>query len=291
MTDARTHAPAAIDPESPYHPAREVGHDHFSLRRIYAMVLRHFYLLRGSGPRLLELMYWPTVQVVLWGLITRFFREDSSYVEGAVGVLLAGVLLWDLVFRSNVGFAMSFMEEMYSRNLGHLYASPLRPSEHIVAMTVMSVLRTMLGVIPATFIAYFLYEYLIYTMGVPLIPFVINMMISGWILALVSSALLFRFGLGAESAAWVLVFALAPMSGIYYPLETLPESVRWLAWCLPTGYVFEGMRAVLVHNEFRADLLVQGFLINLAYYAAAVAAWLWAFHDARRRGHILTMGE
>ncbi|MGD8310599.1 MAG: hypothetical protein PVG98_14275, partial [Chromatiales bacterium] len=146
-----------------------------SVVRIYAMVMRYWYLLRSSWPRILELMYWPTVQMILWGLITQFLTTSSSYVAQAAGVLIAAVLLWDIFFRSEIGLAISFMEELYSRNLGHLFVSPLRPFELLIAMMTMSMLRVVIGVIPAMLLAILFYEYNIFTLGLPLIGFFVNL--------------------------------------------------------------------------------------------------------------------
>ena len=116
-----------------------------SLVRIGAMVLRHLYLLRTSWPRVIELMYWPTIQMILWGLVSDFFLTNSSWIAQAAGVLLAGVILWDVLFRGQLGFSLVFTEEMWSRNLGHLFSSPLRPWEFIAALMLISLLRTIIG--------------------------------------------------------------------------------------------------------------------------------------------------
>ncbi|MCG8508995.1 MAG: ABC transporter permease, partial [Rhodospirillales bacterium] len=108
------------------------------------MILRHLYVLRRSWPRIIELAYWPTVQMILWGFITTFFLSHSSWVAQAAGVLISGVLLWDVLFRSNLGLSISFIEEMWSRNLGQLFVSPLRPYEMVASLTIMSAIRTLL---------------------------------------------------------------------------------------------------------------------------------------------------
>ena len=112
-----------------------------SLRRVGALSLRYFYLLRGSWPRLVELAYWPTVQMILWGFITLFLVTQTSYIAQAFGVLLSAVMLWDVLFRSQLGVSVTFFEEMYSRNLGHLFVSPLRSWELILALMSMSLVR------------------------------------------------------------------------------------------------------------------------------------------------------
>jgi ABC-2 type transport system permease protein len=263
----------------------------FSIRRIGAMVLRYVYLLRGSWPRIAELIYWPTVQMILWGLITKFFLTHSSWVAQAGGVLIAGVLLWDVLFRSQLGVAVSFLEEVWSRNLGQLFVTPLRPYELMLSLATMSMLRTLIGTVPAALLAIPLYSYSIFTMGMPLLAFFVNLLIFGWAIGLAVSGCVLRYGLGAESLAWLAIFALAPVSGVYYPIATLPDWLQPLAWALPSAYVFEGMRAVMFDHVFRGDLFVGALALNTLYLVLGGATFLAFFHVVRRRGLLLQMGE
>lgn len=263
----------------------------FSLGRIYAMVLRHYYVLRSSWTRLLELAYWPTVQMVMWGFLTQFLAGNTSYVAQAFGVLLAGFMLWDLLFRSQLGVSVSFLEEMWSRNLGHLFVTPLRPTELMVSMMVMSVIRTMIGLLPATLLAIVFYGYSIYSLGWPLLAFYLNLVFFGWAMGLVISGFLIRYGMGAESLAWLTGFLIMPVSGIYYPISVLPGWLQSVAWCLPASYVFEGMRAVLVQGVARWDLMAAAAALNVVYIAGGMATFLGFFRAARHRGQLLQMGE
>ena len=262
-----------------------------SARRISALVLRYLYLLIGSWPRMLELIYWPMFQLVLWGFITKHLLTNSSWVAEASGVLIAAVLLWDILFRSQMGYSISFLEEMWSRNLGHLFVSPLRPYEMIAGLTCISFLRTLLGVLPATFVAIPLYHYSIYDIGLPLIAFFVNLLVFGWALGMMITALILRVGLGAESFAWLAVFAIAPISAIYYPVSVLPDWLQAVAWAMPPAYVFEGMRAVLFETSFRGELLMQSMALNAFYLALGLIAFLYSFRVARRRGLLLQIGE
>lgn len=255
------------------------------------MVRRYLYLLRTSWPRILELAYWPTVQMILWGFITQFLVTHSSWVAQAPGVLLSAVLLWDVLFRGQLGISLPFMEEMYSRNLGHLFVSPLRPYELICSLLTISLVRTLIGVGAAAALAVVLYHFSIFTLGLPLIAFFINLLVMAWSIGLVVASLVLRYGLGAESLAWVAIFALQPVSGVYYPIDVLPHWLQPVALALPSSYVFEGMRAILFTGEVRTDLLLRAALLNTIYLAAGVAIFLGAFRTARRRGLLLNMGE
>lgn len=262
-----------------------------SLRRIGAVCLRHLYTLKSGPVRLLEMAYWPTMQMILWGFISSFFTQHSSWLAQSAGALLAAMLLWDVLFRANLGVSVSFLEEMWARNLGHLFVSPLRPTEYLLALMTMSLLRTLIGIIPAAVLAIPFYSYNVFAMGLPLLVFFSCLMVTGWCLGIAICALILRFGLGAESLAWVVVFAFAPISGIYYPISVLPGWLQPLALAFPPAHVFEGMRAVLFDGAFLWGHLWAAVGLNLLYLAVAGGGFLLAFRGARRRGALLNHGE
>jgi len=259
--------------------------------RIWAMAMRYLYLLKNSWIRIFELAYWPVMQMIMWGFMTKFLLESGQPVLRAAGMLIAAVLLWDVMFRSNIGVAVSFLEEMWSRNLAQLFASPLRPWEWGVSLLFISLVRTLIGVAPAALLAIPLYEYSIFEMGLPLIAFFANLMIFGGAVGLAVSALVLRYGLGAESLAWVGIFLVAPISGIYYPIATLPDWLQTIAWLLPSAHVFEGMRSVLADGVFRTDLFMAAVGLNIVYMAICTAIFLLMFRIARIRGLLLQVGE
>lgn len=263
----------------------------FAPARIGAMLLRYLYLLRSSWPRALELLYWPAIQMVLWGFTSQFLMTNSSYVARAGGVLLAAVMLWDVMFRGQLGVSVSFLEELWSRNLGHLFVSPLRPYEWVLALLAMSLVRVIIGVLPAALLAIPLYHYSIFSLGLPLIAFFVLLLVMGWGLGLVIGALLLRHGLGAESMAWLAVFLLAPASAVYYPVSVLPVWLQYVAWALPSAHVFEGMRAVMFQRIFRLDHFLAALALDLVYIVFGGIIFLYAFRQARYRGALLQTGE
>ena len=262
-----------------------------SLRRIAAMVRRHVYVLRGSWARLLELMYWPLMQMLMWGFITVFLSEQSSWVAQGAGVLISAMLLWDVLFRANLGFAVPFLEEMWSRNFGQLFISPLRPGELVASLMVMSLIRTLIAILPAAVLSMVFFDVWVFSLGPPLIAFFANLLVMGWSVGLVVSAIVLRHGMGAEGICWAAVYLFAPVSGVYYPIAILPAWLQPVAWALPSSYVFEGMRAVLFDNVFRVDYLLGAAGLNVFYLAVAVAFFLYTVHVAREKGLLLQQGE
>ena len=262
-----------------------------SCRRINAMLLRHLYIMRRSWPRILEITYWPTMQMIIWGFLSTFLYSQSEWVARAFGVLLAGVMLWDVLFRGQLGFAVSFLEEMWARNLANIYVSPLRPAEHVATLICMSILRGVIGLTPASILAIFLFHFSIYDLGLPLVAFFANLIMLSWAVGLVSVALLMRYGLGAESLIWFIVFLLAPISAVYYPVSVLPDWLRHIAMAIPATSVFEGMRVVMFEHRFDHHLFWQAVWLNAIYLAVGGLIFVSALRDARRRGRLFQVGE
>ena len=267
--------------------------------RIWGMVYRHFCLYRRSWPRVLELVYWPTLQMCIWGFTTSYIvsrangsapASSTAAVAIAGGALLGGVLLWEVTLRSQMGVAISFLEELWSRNLGHIFVSPLRPWELIVAQLLVSIARTLFGVLPAAGLAWALYAFDILDMGPVIVLFFLNLMVMGWWIALGVVSLILRHGLGAEVLAWSVTFGLAPLSAVFYPVAVLPGVVQPIALAIPATHVFEGMRAALA-GETRWDHLAAAAALNLAWSLAAAALFAWQFRRAREGGALLSLGE
>jgi len=263
----------------------------FSPRRVGALVLRYWYLLRSSWPRMLELIYWSMVQVVTWGFIQSYVAQHSGFFVRAGATLIGAMLLWEMLFRGQLGFSVSFLEEMWARNLGNLMMSPLRPAEFVAALMVMSLIRLAIGMVPVFIVAFIFFDFNVLGLGVAFVCFFVNLILTSWAIALFVSGLLLRYGLGAESLAWTLAFLILPVSCVYYPVTVLPEWLQPVAWLLPPTYVFEGLRAVVIDHAFRGDLMAGALALNALYFCAAALAFLGLLQSARREGSLMQTGE
>jgi len=263
----------------------------FSPRRVAAMMLRYWYLLRSSWPRLIELVYWPTVQMITWGFLQYYIMQNAGFFARAGGTFIGAVILWDILFRGQLGFSVSFLEEMWARNIGNLMMSPLRPFEFIAALMVMSIVRLSIGVIPVTLLALAFFGFNLYGLGFALVAFFINLMLTSWAVGIFVSGLVLRNGLGAENLAWSIMFLFMPLTCVYYPVATLPVWLQPVAWMLPPTYVFEGMRALLIQRVFHSDLMLDALALNAVLFAGGVFAFLKLLESARRHGSLMQTGE
>ena len=261
-------------------------------RGVWGMMYRHLALFRRSWPRLLELAYWPVLGMCIWGFTASFLTSRlGTGAAVAASALLGGVLLWEVTLRSQMGMSISFLEEVWSRNLGHVLISPLRPWELVAALVGMSVVRMAAGVTPAVLLAWALYAFNLFALGPVLVLFFINLMIMGWWVALGVVSLILRHGAGAEPLAWSILFGLAPLSAVFYPVAVLPAGLRPVALALPSAHVFEGMRGILLDGVVQWHHLVWAFGLNAIWLGAASLLFAHQFHTARVRGAFLSIGE
>jgi ABC-2 type transport system permease protein len=274
-------------------PVREeaIRYQTFSPARVGALVLRHVYLLRSSWPRLLEVIYWPLVQMVMWGFLQSYLNQQSGMLAQAGGTLIGAILLWDILVRSQLGFSVSFLEEMWSRNLANLLITPLKRSEFLVGLMSVSMIRLAIGILPVTLLAIWFFGFNLWGLGLALGAFFANLLLTAWAVGMLASGLVLRNGLGAEGFVWTIMFLALPICCVFYPVETLPEFLRWVAWSLPPTYVFEGMRALMFEGVFRADLMVRALAINGLFILAAWFVFVRLLDSARRAGSLLSMGE
>lgn len=102
------------------------------LHRVAAVASRHLYIIRHSPIRLLEQVYWPILDLVLWGFVSISMEQLMASKLGAgasaagflVAAFLGANILWDLMFRAQQGVSIAYLEEVWARNLLNLFVSP-----------------------------------------------------------------------------------------------------------------------------------------------------------------------
>jgi ABC-2 type transport system permease protein len=206
-------------------------------------------------------------------------------------LIIGAVMLWDVLFRGQLGFSISFLEEMYARNMGNLMMTPLRPIEFVLALTIQSVIRLSIGMVPVSFLAIWFFDFNLWGMGLALAVFFMNLLLTSWAIGIIVSGILLRHGLGAENLAWGFMFLMLPFTCVYYPVDVLPQWLQWVSLSLPPTHVFEGLRALILEERFDAGAMLLAGLLNLAYLSAAAAIFAWLLRSARNSGSLLQIGE
>ena len=262
-----------------------------NLNKMYGLFLRHFYLIKSSLPRILDLIYWPTIQIILWGFISKFFSIYSDYYNNTLGVILTCAILYDILFRSSISFNMLFLEEIWSRNFTNLFIAPLKIKEIIVSLIFTALIRTLIGLVPAIMLTAPFFGVSILKLGFPLLLLFLSLYIFGITLGLFVSAGLLRYGPAFENIAWSSLFLLAPLGCIYYPIDILPNFFQIIAKGLPLVYIFDETRNILLNGSLNYENLKYAYLLNLIYLSCGIGLFYYAFLKARIKGTLINMGE
>ena len=262
-----------------------------NFNKVYALGLRHMYLISNSLPRIIDLIYWPTVQIFLWGFISKFFTLNSEYYSNTVGIILTAAILYDFLFRVSISFNMMFLEEIWSRNFTNLFIAPITISEMITSLTFTAILRAMIGMVPAAVLAIPLFGVSVFNLGIPLLFLLLSLYLFGITLGLLVTSGLLRFGPSFENIAWASLFFLAPLGCIYYPIEILPNSLQIIAKALPLVHIFEEMRSILLNGNVNYFDIIKSISISIVYFVLGVIVFYASYFGAKNRGTLINMGE
>ncbi len=262
------------------------------INRIIALLIRYQNIALGSTPRLISIFYWPTVQILFWGFFTNYFYQINEFnIWSSLNIILSAVVLWDVLFRSQLGLSMSFFEELWSRNLPNLFITPIKDHEIILGLLMISFLRTVLGLTPAIFFANYFFNFHLFELGFYLIFFFFNLTLIGWSIGLFVSALVLRYGQSFEELAWAIIFIVLPFSCVYYPLSSLPEVMQTFSSFFPTTMIFEEMRSLIFNSHLEYLNLIKIIFVNIFLLLLSSIFFLYMLNVVRKKGIMINQGE
>jgi ABC-2 type transport system permease protein len=265
-----------------------------SLRRTSALLLRQYYLLRGSPARVIPLFSWVAIDIILWGFITRYLNSVSGARFNFVPAMLGAVLLWDFMARVMQGITTAFLEDVWSRNFLNLFASPLSVSEYLSGLVLSSIATSAVGLVVMVALATLVFGLSFFIYGAMLAAFLLVLFLFGISLGIFGSALVLRFGPAAEWFIWPIPAFISPLACVFYPLATRPHWMQWLARIIPPSYVFEGMRQILAKqtnaptapHTIAATPILIGAVLAVVYLFAMAQAFTAVYKHAVRTGLI-----
>jgi len=261
------------------------------LSRIFAYTTRHLYLYKRSLPRLMEVFYWPLLDLLVWGFVSMYLSPYRGTLPDFVMFFVGALILWDVLFRCQQGITVSFLEDMWSRNLLNIFVSPLSPAEYVLSLLIISVFKLLLASTVMAMVAWLLYSFNILWFGFYLIPLVANLIIMGWAVGITTTGIILRYGQETEVLAWGIAFLFQPVSAVFYPVSVLPRPVQAIARYIPSSHVFEGMRRIIKEGVFPKEELIWAFGLNIIYIVVAVIFFSWNFRAVKKKGWLARVGE
>ncbi|MBM3216831.1 ABC transporter permease, partial [Candidatus Poribacteria bacterium] len=183
--------------------------------RVSAMILRYLYLYRRSLARAGEVFFWPVMDLLVWGFLTAYMRR--MVVPEAVLYLLGGMIFWDVLYRSQQAITLSLTEEIWVKNILNVFVAPISIAEMVLATCLMGVIKAGITGVVLGGLAYVLYSFQLFDVGLALVPFLVSLVLFGWAVGMCTMALILRFGQAAEALVWGVPFLIQPFSAVFYP--------------------------------------------------------------------------
>lgn len=252
--------------------------------RIWAVVLRHLYNFRHNLDRVVDAFYWPSLDIVVWGLTISAMQKQGESSVVQVVMILTATILWFVMWRGQGEITVNFLEELWSENLVNLFASPLRLVEWMIGLCLIGVVKLSLTLGLTSVLAFLLYRTNILEIGFWLIPFTITLTLFSWAFGFLTAGVFLRKGTDVQTLAWAGAFVLMPFSAVYYPLYLLPRWVQAISSFLPTTYVFEGMRSLILTGTTPVEGMAKSLTLSSVYLVIAVWFFVKSFAAAKEKG-------
>lgn len=254
-----------------------------NLYRVSGVFLRYFYVMRTGLHQLCDLLYWPLIDILLWGLASVWMQKES-HVGNFPLLVMTALIFWHICWRGATDISVSLLQEFWHRNLINLFSTPLKFSEWIAGMLLLCLTKLAMSITFGSIVVYILYSLNVFTVGWAFIPFAASLLIFGWSIGFISSSLIVYWGHKVEMLAWMTPYLFAPFSAVFYPLHVLPKWAQAISYCLPTTYIFEGMRSILTTGTFPiADFWIS-IGLNLVFLAGSLSLFRMMFLKSLNKG-------
>jgi len=256
--------------------------------RIAGLLLRYFYLYRRSVARIMGILFWPVMDLLVWGFLTTYLQK--MVLPAAVVFLLGAVIFWDIFYSSQQAITLSITEEIWVRNILNIFVAPVSVAELLVATSLVGVLRALTSATVLSLLAWFIYAFNLASIGFALVPFTFALLLFGWAMGMFTMALVLRFGQAAEALIWGIPFLIQPLSAVFYPVRILPRWLQTLSQIFPSTHVFEGMRAALATGRVDSRSLAAALLLDLLYLVLGALFFAWMLSRVREKGYLARLG-
>lgn len=261
-----------------------------NFRVIRALMIKYAFIVSRNSFRLMDLFFWPILDLLLWGMVTVYMMRVSSSSPTLVTFLIASIILWNVLYRAQQLIAVSFLDDVWSRNLLNIFGAPIRTIEYVGAACLMGLAQGLIVLVLLGTMAAFLHSLNILSMGLMLAFFFVNLLIMGWSLGLMVTGCILKWGPPAEALAWAVPGLVQPIAAVFYPVSVLPLWLQPLAMCFPASHIFEGMRATLAGHAVEPYHILSAVLLNMVYLALFGYFFQASLEDARQRGFLVKYG-
>jgi len=234
----------------------------------------------------MDVFFWPVMDLLVWGFLTVYMMRVNHGVPSLVTFLIAAIILWNVFYRAQQVVAVSFLDDLWSRNLINIFVAPIRTREYVGAAFIMGLVQSTIVVVLLGLLAVAFYKFNLLQLGLCFAALFGNLLLMGWAMGMLATGFILRWGPPAEALAWAVPILVQPISAVFYPVSVLPAWLQPVALCTPSAHVFEGMRQMLETGRIDPSHIWCAFLLNIVLMIACGAVFNWFLAGARRRGFL-----
>ncbi len=259
------------------------------IHRVKGLFMRHLYLYPRSIPRLMDVFFWPILELLMWGFLSLYLERLNLGNLNIVSLFLGAMIFWEFLSRSQNAVSVAFLEDVWERNILNVFVAPVQVSEFLASTLLLGLVRIGMTGVLLSILSFLFYHFNIFQFGIYTVPFLINLLIFGWVLGLFTTGIILRFGTSAQVLAFGLIFLIQPFSAVFYPVSALPHAIQWFSYILPSTYVFEGMRKVISVGTLPLHEIILSFGINIIYIAVVIFFFYRMFAKVKIQGKLLKL--
>lgn len=252
--------------------------------RIWAIITRHLIPMFRDPIRITDMAYYPLVDIILFGFLAVWAHEGTVKPDNFIFAFLNCVACWYLIYRSALEISRNLLIEIWDGHLVNLLAGPLSITELMISLMIIGFLQAFITFIYSGFVIWLIFGKNIFA-TIPLIfPYLPLFIVFGWIVGILTAALILYFGKNFEFVTWAFPWFFALLSGAYYSLELFPMWIQKVAALIPASYLFTGVRETINSGKIVPNNLLMGIILSIIYFFLVFKLLLWMFNKSKENG-------
>ncbi len=249
--------------------------------RIYALIVRHTLPLKRDFDLLSDMLYWPFIDVITWGIASQWLTKDNSGVTNSVISILVALVIWNVIWRSQSEVSRNLIDEIWNNNLINMFSTPLTLLEWITSVLLQSIAKMFVTVSFVSLAIFVLYTVNAFAIGWWMLPFFLSATLTGWTVGFIAAGIVIRYGPKMQTVVWTLPGILFPLSAVFYPASQLPIVFKQVSLFVPTTYIFEAMRSLIFSGSVPMENIIISFSLNIVYLILAILFFVRKFKKSK----------
>lgn len=253
-------------------------------RRVFALVKRYLLIKIRDMHRIANLLYFPTIDILIGGLIWLWQEQGNPDLVHVVTEYLLALIFWIVTNAAQFETCFNMLEEFQSRNIINLFSTTLEEIDWLISSAILCVCEALFSATVCSIIAYQSFGVSLSILGWHLPLITLLFVSSGWISAIFTSGLFLIWGQRLTFLIWAVPYIILPLSAPFYAVQALPKWAQCIAYCLPTTYLFEVVREIAGNRTVSMAYIGISFVLTVVYGIGVILFFRSMFKKSKEKG-------